>query len=61
VHVRFEPAASDERFGVVLGLTALVGFALLTGAAWRAVRAGLEGRRFASLVARAGTTTGNGC
>jgi hypothetical protein len=60
VHVRFEPADSDERFGVVLGLTALVGFVLLGSAGWRAVRAGLEGRRFALRIARTGTMTGSG-
>jgi beta-lactamase regulating signal transducer with metallopeptidase domain len=60
VHVRFEPADSDERFGVVLGVTAAAGLVLMAAAAWRAARAGLDGRRVASLVARAGTRTGNG-
>jgi hypothetical protein len=60
VHLQFEPAESDERFGLVLGAAAAAGLALVAGAAWRAVRAVLDGRRFAALVARAGTRTGNG-
>jgi hypothetical protein len=60
VHLHFEPAESGERFGIVLGVAAAAGFVLMAGAVRRAVRAGLDGRRFAALVARAGIETGNG-
>src|SRR5262245_13895456 len=59
-HVRFEPAESDESFGVVLGVAAAAGLGLLLSAAWRAVRAGVNGRRFAALVERSGRATGGG-
>jgi hypothetical protein len=52
-HWRFEPVDSDESFGVVLGTVAALGLWLVLGAAWRALRAGLEGYRFATLVRRA--------
>jgi hypothetical protein len=52
-HWRFEPADSDESFGVVLGTAAALGLWLVLGAAGRAMRAGLAGHRFATLVRRA--------
>lgn len=52
-HWRFEPAESDESFGVVLGTAAALGLWLVLGAAGRALRAGLAGHRFAAVVRRA--------
>ena len=52
-HWRFEPVESDESFGVVLGTAAALGLRLVLGAALRALRAGLAGYRFATLVRRA--------
>jgi Zn-dependent protease with chaperone function len=52
-HWRFEPADSNESFGVVLGAVAAIGLWLVLGAAGRALRAGLAGHRLAALVRRA--------
>ncbi len=52
-HWRFEPVDSDESFGVVLATAAALGLWLVLGAALRALRAGLAGYRFATLVRRA--------
>jgi hypothetical protein len=52
-HWRFEPAASDESFGVVLGAVAAIGLWLMLRASGRGLRAGLAGHRFAALVRRA--------
>ncbi len=54
-HWRFEPADSDESFGLVLGALAVIGLCLVLRASWRAVQAGLAGHRFAALVRRAAT------
>jgi len=51
-HWRFEPADSDETFGVVLGTAAALGLYLVLDASWRALRAALAGHRFAALVRR---------
>jgi hypothetical protein len=51
-HWRFEPADTDEAFGVVLGATAALGLWLVLGASGRALRAALAGHRFAALVRR---------
>ena len=52
-HWRFEPADSDESFGVVIGTTAALGLWLVLGAVARALRASLAGHRFAGVVRRA--------
>ena len=51
-HWRFEPADSDETFGVVLGTAAALGLYLVLDASWRALRAARAGHRFAALVRR---------
>ncbi len=53
-HLRFEPAETDESFGVVLGGLAAVGLSLALRGAWRAGQWGLAGHRFARLTRRAG-------
>ena len=57
-HWRFEPAESDESFGIVLGVVAALGLCLVSRAVWRAARAGLAGHRFAALLRRAGAHAG---
>ena len=59
-HVRFEPAERDESFGAVLGIAAAVGLSVVLAAGWRAMRAGVTGRRFAALVERAGKVESHG-
>lgn len=59
-HVRFEPAESDESFGVVLSAAALVGLIVLVVAFWRALHASADGRRWAALVARDGRVAESG-
>jgi Zn-dependent protease with chaperone function len=51
-HWVFEPAESDERFGVLLAACAIAGFAILSRSLWRAARAVLTGHRFARLIGR---------
>lgn len=53
-HLRFEPAETDESFGLVLGGLAAIGLALALRGAWRAGQWGLAGHRFARLTRRAG-------
>ncbi len=52
-HWRFEPADSDESFGVVLGMTAALGLWLVLRATSRALRVGLAGHHFAAVVRQA--------
>jgi len=51
-HWRFEPADADESLGFVLGTVAAIGLWLVLRGAWRAVRAGLAGHRFAAMARR---------
>jgi hypothetical protein len=53
-HVRFEPAESDESFGIVLSSIALLGVYLVIRSGHRAFLAVTAGRRFDALVRRAG-------
>ena len=53
-HLRFEPAETDESFGLVLGGLAAVGLSLALRGAWRAGQWALAGHRFARLTRRAG-------
>jgi Zn-dependent protease with chaperone function len=48
-HWRFELAATEETFGIVLTLLAALGFGLLGQSAWRATCAGRAGHRFNAL------------
>lgn len=57
-HWRFEPAESDESFGVVLALIAATGLCLFLRAVWRAIRAGFAGRRLAAVARRAASLPG---
>jgi hypothetical protein len=59
-HVRFEPAESDESFGLVLGGLAAIGLSLALRSAWRAGQWGLAGHRFARLTRRAGNRVESG-
>jgi Zn-dependent protease with chaperone function len=53
-HWRFEPADTDESFGLVLGGLAAIGLWLVVGGARRACRAIVADRRFTGLARRAG-------
>ena len=44
-HLRFEPAQSDERFGLILTTLALLGFWMLARSAWRLLRVSAAARR----------------
>lgn len=49
-HVRFEPGEADESLGFIVAALASTGLWLVLRGVWRAVRAGLTGRRFDALV-----------
>jgi hypothetical protein len=51
-HWRFEPARTDESFGVVLGALAAFAFGLLARSAWRALRLGWREYRLSKLTER---------
>jgi Zn-dependent protease with chaperone function len=52
-HWQFEPQASDETFGVVVGALSALGFGLLAGSAWRVVWISWCDYRLAALTRRA--------
>jgi hypothetical protein len=58
-HLAFEPAESNESFGVILAVLASVGLAMLGAAAARAIKAYIAGRRFAALIDRGGNQSGS--
>ncbi len=52
-HVRFERTDTEESFGVVLAVCAILAAVILLRSAWRAVSVARAGREFATLMVRA--------